>query len=103
MAEPTPIRSRSGRRPAESPSTKRIAKPDPADASVMQKLPFPWSPRARGVASVLILIHWTAAFVAALVAAPPYSELSSAVAEVFRPYVNAADLNHGYRFFSPDP
>jgi hypothetical protein len=69
----------------------------------MQKLPLPWSPRARVVASVLILIHLTAAFVAALVAAPPYSELSSAVAEVFRPYVNAADLNHGYRFFAPDP
>jgi hypothetical protein len=64
---------------------------------------LPWSPLARGVASAAILFHLSAAFVAALVASPPVSELSSAVASVFRPYVNAVDLNHGYRFFAPDP
>ena len=50
----------------------------------------------------MILFHLTAAVVAALVAAPPVSDLSSAVASVFRPYINAVDLNHGYRFFVPD-
>jgi hypothetical protein len=51
----------------------------------------------------MILFHLTAAVVAALVAVPPVSDLSSAVASVFRPYINAVDLNHGYRFFAPDP
>jgi hypothetical protein len=62
-----------------------------------------WSPATRGVVSALILFHLAAAFVAALVAAPPVSELSSAMASIFRPYINAVDLNHGYRFFAPDP
>jgi hypothetical protein len=57
----------------------------------------------RGIVSALVLFHLTAAIVAALVAAPPYSELSLEAARIFRPYVNAADLNHGYRFFAPDP
>jgi hypothetical protein len=57
----------------------------------------------RALVSAFILFHMAAAFVAALVASPPVSELSSAVASVVRPYVNAADLNHGYRFFAPEP
>ncbi len=64
---------------------------------------MPWSPAARGVVSGVILFHLAAAFIAAVVASPPTSELSRAVATAFRPYINAVDLNHGYRFFAPDP
>lgn len=44
-----------------------------------------------------------AAFIAAVVASPPRSELAAAVATIFRPYFNAVELNHGYRFFAPNP
>ena len=47
--------------------------------------------------------YHVASLVAALVAAPPYSELSADISRVFRPYINATDLNHGYRFFAPNP
>jgi hypothetical protein len=53
--------------------------------------------------SALVLLHLTAVVMAALVASPPLSPLWMTLAEVFRPYVNAADLDHGYRFFAPDP
>ena len=64
---------------------------------------LPWSSAGRGVASALILLHLAAVVLAALVATPPFSELWTDLAWAFRPYVNAADLNHGYRFFAPDP
>ncbi len=71
--------------------------------SEVEATPHGWSPLARGIASGLIVFHLAAVIVAAIVAAPPSSDLSRGAAKVLRSYINAADLNHGYRFFAPDP
>ena len=89
MAKSTPDRARPENRPAQS-AAQPVA-------------PRPWSGLARGLASVAILWQLSAVIIAAVVAAPPFSELAADVAWFFRPYVNAADLNHGYRFFAPEP
>jgi hypothetical protein len=114
MATPPPIRSPQEKRAnkvsarASNTDASPIARdPDarsgPAPRAAEELLKGSWSPAVRGIVSALVLFHLTAAIVAALVAAPPYSELWFNAASVFRPYVNAADLNHGYRFFAPDP
>jgi hypothetical protein len=54
------------------------------------------------VASVLILLHVTAVWIAPF-SVPPSSPLSQRVASWFRPYLEGAFLNHGYKFFAPDP
>jgi hypothetical protein len=82
------------------PSGRPLGERRPA---VVDAVPQGWSPLARGVVSELILLHLSAVVLAAIVAAPPSSDLSRSVATVVRPYINAADLNHGYRFFAPDP
>src|SRR5579871_6381797 len=65
--------------------------------------PNGWSARWRAVVSALLLFHFFAVIVAAMVAAPPSSRLFGSLFEVLSPYINAADLYHGYRFFAPDP
>ena len=65
--------------------------------------PATWSVRVRAVASVLIALHLAAVILAACTIIPPQSELLMALSTPLRPYINAADLNHGYRFFAPDP
>ena len=102
MANQRSSRLRSEQRP-KPVGGKPSAKADDAPQPDAVPPGLPWRPWARAVTSVLILFHLAAAFFAALVASPPVSELSSAVASVVRPYVNAVDLNHGYRFFAPDP
>lgn len=61
-----------------------------------------WSPLARRIVSGLLLLH-----LAALVIGPasvgPSSELCQALWRTFRPYLDAAYLNHGYHFFAPEP
>lgn len=54
------------------------------------------------VASVLILLHVFAIWVAPF-SVPPSSPLAQTIAALFRPYLEAAFLNHGYKFFAPDP
>lgn len=61
-----------------------------------------WSPAARTIATLLLLWHLVAV-VAAPWAGPPPSELAQKVIPVFRPYLGAMYLDHGYRFFGPDP
>lgn len=53
-------------------------------------------------ASLLILLHMTAVWIAPF-SVPPSSPLAQRIAAWFRPYVEAAFLNHGYKFFAPDP
>ena len=63
-----------------------------------------WSRWARVVATLLILWHLSAVVLAPLsVGASGGSPVWQAVSTPFWPYIEAADLNHGYRFFSPDP
>jgi hypothetical protein len=55
----------------------------------------------RLLASTAILYHITAVFIGAWNATPsPFVEVASAP---FRDYVLLMDLNHGYRFFAPNP
>jgi hypothetical protein len=65
--------------------------------------PSSWSVRARLVASVLIALHLAAVVAAPLAGPPPSSELERAFGSLFEWYQQAAFINHGYRFFAPDP
>ena len=60
------------------------------------------SRRLRIVLSLIIVLH-LAAVVAAPLAVQPSSYLAGMTWSCFRPYLEAAFLNHGYRFFGPDP
>jgi hypothetical protein len=62
----------------------------------------PKATRWQIVTSVLILLHLTAVWVAPF-SVPPSSPLAQTIAGWFRPYVEGAFLNHGYKFFAPDP
>jgi len=62
-----------------------------------------WSPAARTIATVALLLH-LAAVVLASWSIPPASELSQKAVTPFRPYLRATYLNvGGYRFFAPNP
>lgn len=61
------------------------------------------SGRTRLVLSLLLSLHLAAVFLGAWNGAPPFSLLGEALVAPLRPYINAADLNHGYRFFAPNP
>jgi hypothetical protein len=62
-----------------------------------------WSHRTRVLASVLVVFHVTAVFVGAF-SASPTSVLGDRARSALRPYIEAADLHHGYRFFNiPGP
>lgn len=63
----------------------------------------PWSWPARAIASLLLIVHLTAVFVAPWSFPPPSSLLAQTIAGWFTPYLQAAYLNHGYRFFAPNP
>lgn len=52
--------------------------------------------------SALLLIH-LGAILAGPCSVPPASELSQIVWRCYRPYLDAAYLNHGYHFFAPEP
>jgi len=56
----------------------------------------------RVLISIAILAHLTAV-IAAPMAVGPSSELQQSLAEVVHPYLSACYLNHGYRFFCPEP
>lgn len=64
---------------------------------------LPWSPRTRAIVSVLLALHVFALFVAPWSMPPPASELSGVLAAWLRPYLHAAFIYHGYRFFAPNP
>lgn len=60
------------------------------------------SRRVRGVISVLLVLHLVA-IASAPLAMEPASLPAQKVFAVFRPYLDAAFLNHGYHFFAPEP
>lgn len=62
----------------------------------------PLSRRVRGVVSVLLILHLVA-IAAAPLAMEPASLPAQRVFAFFRPYLDAAFLNHGYHFFAPEP
>ncbi|RIK75084.1 MAG: hypothetical protein DCC68_21840 [Planctomycetota bacterium] len=62
-----------------------------------------WSVRRRAIVSAFVALHVTAVFVAPF-AWPPSSALGERARAVLRPYIEATELNHGYRFFNiPGP
>lgn len=65
--------------------------------------PPTWSIRRRAVVSAIVAFHVTAVFVGPF-AASPSSALGERTRAVLRPYLEAANLNYGYRFFNiPGP
>lgn len=64
---------------------------------------MPWGPWLRGVVSVLLVLHLAAVFVAPWSSPPPSSDMAQVCAGWFAPYLNLLFLNHGYRFFAPNP
>lgn len=61
-----------------------------------------WGPWARGLASLWLGYHVLAMFVSPW-AVPPTSELAVSVQGYVAHYQTLLYLNHGYRFFAPDP
>jgi len=60
-----------------------------------------WAPWAQIVVSLLLVWH-----VAAVLMGPlsfPPTMISDRVHPIFRPYLGATFLDHGYKFFAPDP
>ena len=62
---------------------------------------WPWPLKA--VASLLIALYLAAVIVPPLAGPPPASDLARAVLDPLRPLVHALALDHGYRFFAPNP
>ena len=60
------------------------------------------SRRARGVVSLLLILHLVA-IASAPLAMEPSSLPAQKVFAFFRPYLDASFLNHGYHFFAPEP
>jgi hypothetical protein len=56
----------------------------------------------KAVISIVLVLHLTAVVAAPMVVGPR-SGLAEMTFEFFRPYLDAAYLNHGYHFFGPDP
>ena len=59
--------------------------------------------RMRLLISAIIAYHVLAVFIGAWIGSPPTSPFADAVSRPFRTYIAVADLNHGYRFFAPNP
>ena len=63
-----------------------------------------WSPQAKLIVSALVSLHLAAVFIAPMsFAVRPGSPAIDPLRAVFRPYIQALFLDHGYAFFAPDP
>lgn len=62
-----------------------------------------WSPARRMIVSLLLLFHLAAIIIAPWSSPPPSPALAQRLQWFFRPYLAAAYLGHGYRFFAPNP
>ncbi|HVC94617.1 MAG TPA: hypothetical protein VND64_13040 [Pirellulales bacterium] len=63
--------------------------------------PMRWSPRVRALVSMLVALHVVALLVGPL--SVPDSIMGRFLGRFYRPYLEVAYLNHGYKFFGPDP
>jgi hypothetical protein len=62
-----------------------------------------WSPRAKLLASALVVFHLLAVFIAPMwFASGQQSPVIAPLARTYRPYIEAMYLNHGYAFFAPE-
>ncbi len=62
-----------------------------------------WSARKRIIISALVTLHLFAVLAAPLSNPPPSSQLFNRITYAISPYLQAFFLNHGYRFFAPEP
>jgi len=74
-----------------------------ATASPAAASPGQPRPAVRAVVSALVILHVAAVFIGPWAMPPQNSQLSTAVAEVFKPYLDVLSLGNGYRFFAPEP
>ena len=90
-----------------SSSAKSKKAADPTESLPPAGATGSWSPIARRIASLLIVLHVSAVFVAPFAFACTTRTSSSPFADGlmrwYRPYVDLLYLNHGYAFFAPDP
>lgn len=63
----------------------------------------PWSASKRTWISIVLAFHVFAVVVGPWSAPPPASSLSGLVASWLSPYLFSLHINHGYRFFAPNP
>lgn len=62
-----------------------------------------WSPAARALVSVGLVIYLAAVVAPPLAGPPPASDMAGLLIQPLRPLVGGLYLGHGYRFFAPDP
>ncbi len=62
-----------------------------------------WSASRRAWVSLLIGLHLSAIFVAPWTAVEPRSQFGLVLRRFFEPYLQLMYLDHGYRFFAPEP
>ena len=62
-----------------------------------------WSPKWRLIVSLLLIWHVTAVIVAPMANPPPASDFFRGWSRAIQPYLNVLFINHGYRFFAPEP
>jgi len=112
MAKPLPSPKKEPRdpRPGQSGSATRAPTSDSllvaANSGAGEGSSVPpgsWPLWSRLLAGLMLLWHLTAQVLATWTGAPPVSPLGIQLAEPFRPYITAANLDQGYRFFAPDP
>ena len=69
--------------------------------SIQPDVRWPWPLKA--VVSLALVVYLAAVIVPPLAGPPPASDLARAALDPLRPLVHALGLDHGYRFFAPNP
>jgi hypothetical protein len=95
MARPTSDTNKVASDRAHSSSVRDVRSTAQGDSTISRRL--------RLLISALVAYHLLAVFIGAWIGSPPTSPFADVVARPFRTYIAAADLNHGYRFFAPNP
>jgi hypothetical protein len=75
----------------------------PSKPSTIAQAPGGLSPTWKLVISLLVSLHVVAVFVGPWAAPPHGSLLARTIATGLSPYIQAAHLDNGYRFFAPEP
>lgn len=70
-------------------------------SSIQTVARWPWPLKA--VVSLALVVYLAAVIVPPLAGPPPASDLARAALAPLRPIVHAFGLDHGYRFFAPNP
>ena len=89
---------------SKSPSPDPKAEPSVADPPVEQiGIAVAWSGTKRFWVSVLLVFHLACVFIAPLAVVDPRSDIAALVYRPVSPWTQGLYLDHGYRFFAPEP